>query len=161
VPRENVDASATRTYTGEGQLENVATRTLDNDTATAWAGRAVTDSNEQLEVSISWTFAGVPNDIRLLCIKNGHVGNGDTYLKNHRIRQAEILGCSEDPIKIELQDFPVPRGDEFLPKFRQFQTIRLSCDPESPLTLRITKTFPASDKSHQVAISDVRFFSGI
>ncbi len=160
VPRENIDASATRTYTGEGELQHVATRTLDNDTATAWAGRAVAHSGEQLEVSISWTFTGVVGDIKLLCIKNGHVGNGDTYARNHRIKQAEIGGCTEDVGTINLKDFPVPREGEFQPEFRKFQTVRLSCDAESVVTLRITATFPAADDSHQVAISEVRFFSG-
>ncbi len=109
-PRE-ISASASSTLDPQPPNTYVAANSIDGDPATAWAeGR----EGSAAGATITWTFDH-PVDLRRVEVINGYAKSDAVFLKNLRIRSADITTASGRLTTIlkdtsDVQTLPVPPG---------------------------------------------------
>ena len=108
---QEISASASSTLDPQPPNTYVAANSIDGDPATAWAeGR----KGSAAGATITWTFDR-PVDLRRVEVINGYAKSDDLFLKNLRIRSADVTTASgrlTTTLKdtADVQALRVPRG---------------------------------------------------
>jgi hypothetical protein len=156
-PVQPIEAEAYNELAPEGDATYYASNARDNNPVTAWA-QPFPDRNGKSW--ITWDLGAVYH-VRLACIQSGYAKNYTAYATNERVRAAAISfpGTRCATVHVVLPDLlrsatePNSTGDYASPN-----PLVLDCRT-SKVTLQVNSVYPATDHSHDVAISDAMFFS--
>lgn len=144
----------------EGDEDSLRSTALmrDGDPNTSWLGRDVDDPKQN---QVAFAFKDRPK-LMFACIQNGAVANVNTYFGNGRIKEYNLVGCSETRVG-EFPDLGGTASSWNYTEARSWRQLDLDCVTDS-LVLQVLSTH-AQDRSIQdhvgdtVSISEIRFYS--
>lgn len=133
-----------------------AGNTKDGERDTSWVTRMTSDPEQN---SIKWQLQHSEH-IVLVCIRTGFQQDPTRYANNRRPNTALLVGCGE-PQPLDFANNVDAKTGQLVAGFElgDWNKVRVDCD-SSEFELKIISSYPAFDGSHQVAISDVRFYRG-
>ena len=125
----------------------------DGNHNTAWVMPFPTGDKRQW---VKWTLPKQAS-LRLVCLSSGYSRDYHGYATNQRLRQVTLSldGCP--PLQVSFNDLVDARQRVLLPGWNDSRGAQVNCKTKS-VQLNVDSTYPATDHSGYVGVSDVRFY---